>query len=434
MDPYRIPLEFYVKETRIMTKNTIVVGLQWGDEGKGKVVDYLARDFQLDARFQGGSNAGHTVQVKDGKFVFHLIPCGLLHKNMIGVIGGGCVFDPDVFFHELEALEKYDPAIKERIKISKFCHMIMPYHLLLDRIREESKHGIGTTKRGIGPAYEDKYARVGLRIGDLYNPEYFEKKLRANISRKNLLLMEIYHAEPLSDGEIYARYINYAERLSSMVVDEHDIFAEAEKNDQKIIFEGAQGALLDINYGTYPYVTSSNTIVGSALTGLGISPLLIGRKLGVMKAYTTRVGQGPFPTEDETAVGKKLRKTGNEYGATTGRPRRCGYFDASVVKYSARLSGVKEIFLTKFDVLSGQEELKIAVGYSNAGDFDPFLADQLQPVYEKMPGFKEDISDCRDFQDLPSAAKDYVRMIEYATKLSVRYISVGADREATIEI
>ncbi len=417
-----------------MTKNTIVVGLQWGDEGKGKVVDYLARDFQLDARFQGGSNAGHTVQVKDGKFVFHLIPCGLLHKNMIGVIGGGCVFDPDVFFHELEALEKYDPAIKERIKISKFCHMIMPYHLLLDRIREESKHGIGTTKRGIGPAYEDKYARVGLRIGDLYNPEYFEKKLRANISRKNLLLMEIYHAEPLSDGEIYARYINYAERLSSMVVDEHDIFAEAEKNDQKIIFEGAQGALLDINYGTYPYVTSSNTIVGSALTGLGISPLLIGRKLGVMKAYTTRVGQGPFPTEDETAVGKKLRKTGNEYGATTGRPRRCGYFDASVVKYSARLSGVKEIFLTKFDVLSGQEELKIAVGYSNAGDFDPFLADQLQPVYEKMPGFKEDISDCRDFQDLPSAAKDYVRMIEYATKLSVRYISVGADREATIEI
>ncbi len=417
-----------------MTKNTIIVGLQWGDEGKGKVVDYLAADFQIDARFQGGSNAGHTVQFKDKKIIFHLIPCGLLNKNLIGVIGGGCVFDPDVFFNELEELKKYDPSVEERIKISKFCHMIMPYHLLIDRIREESKHGLGTTKRGIGPAYEDKYARVGVRIGDLYNPEYFEKNLRANISRKNLVLMEIYHAEPLSDTEIFGRYMEYAERLKAMVVDEHDVFEQAEKQKHKIIFEGAQGALLDISYGTYPYVTSSHTIVGSAVAGLGVSPALIERILGVSKAYTTRVGRGPFPSESEDAIGENLRKTGNEYGATTGRPRRCGYFDANVVKYSARLGGVKDIFLTKFDVLSGQEQLKIAVGYSNAKNFDPFIADELEPVYEEMPGFKEDISGCRSFDDLPVAAKDYVKMIEYTTKLSVKYISVGADREATITI
>ncbi|OGC42525.1 adenylosuccinate synthase, partial [candidate division WOR-3 bacterium RBG_13_43_14] len=306
-----------------MINNTIVVGLQWGDEGKGKVVDYLAGDYQIDARFQGGSNAGHTVQFKDTKFIFHLIPCGLLHKDIIGVIGSGCVFDPDVFFNELEDLKKYDSSIEERIKISRFCHLIMPYHLLIDRIREESKHGIGTTKRGIGPAYEDKYARVGLRIGDLYNPEYFEKKLRANISRKNHFLMEIYHAEPLSDSEIFDRYMGYAERLKSMIVNEYDIFETAEKNNKKIIFEGAQGALLDISYGTYPYVTSSNTIVGGAVSGLGISPMLIERSLGVAKAYTTRVGHGPFPTESEAAIGEDLRRMGNEYGATTGRPRRC---------------------------------------------------------------------------------------------------------------
>lgn len=412
--------------------NLAIVGLQWGDEGKGKVVDYLAKTFDIDARFQGGANAGHTVQYEGKEVIFHQIPCGLLNKNVTGVIGAGCVFDPTVFFGEIDNLKKIDPGIEQRIKISKFCHLIMPYHILVDKIREETKQGIGTTKKGIGVAYEDKYGRNGLRVGDLYNPELFEKKLRFNISRKNLILMDIYHAEPLSDSKIFNKYMEYAEKLKPMVTDDTLFLSEA-IDKKNIIFEGAQGALLDIDFGTYPYVTSSHTISGSASIGLGLPPFHIGKVVGVAKAYTTRVGQGPFPTEDEAELGENLRKSGAEFGATTGRPRRCGPFDVSIVKYAARLNGVKEIFLTKLDVLSNFEKIKIAVGYSNTKEFDPFIADELEPVYEEMAGFKKDISQIGKFDDLPSEAKDYIHLIEHYTGLKVSYISVGPEREAIIK-
>ncbi len=407
-------------------------GLQWGDEGKGKVIDYLARDFDVDARFQGGTNAGHTVHYKNQKVIFHLIPSGLLNENCVGVIGAGCVFDPAVFFNELAALKKYASDVDNRIKISRFCHLIMPYHILIDKIREETKQGLGTTRKGIGPAYEDKYARVGIRLGDLFTPELFKGKLRTNLSRKNLMLMEIYHAEPLSDSEIYEQYLAYAERLRPMVVDDSRVLAEAVKNNKNILFEGAQGTMLDIDFGTYPYVTSSHTLCGSASIGLGVAPRYIDSVLGITKAYTTRVGFGPFPTESETGLGEQLRNDGQEYGSTTGRPRRCGPFDASVVKYSARLNGVTEICLTKFDVLKNLEKIKIAVGYTNAKDFDPFIADQLEPVYEEIKGFKTDISKIRTFDELPSEAREYVSLVEHYTGLTVKYISVGPERDAMI--
>jgi adenylosuccinate synthase len=409
-----------------------IVGLQWGDEGKGQVVDYLAKDFDYDVRFQGGSNAGHTVQYEGKKYIFHLIPCGLLNKNIIGVIGAGCVFDPAVFINELRDLKAYDPDIEKRIKISKFAHLIMPYHVLLDKIREETKQGIGTTRRGIGNAYEDKYARTGIRIGDLFYPEIFREKLKVNISRKNVILMEIYHAEPLSETEIYDQYMEYAETVRPMVDDETAILARA--GDKSIIFEGAQGSLLDVDFGTYPFVTSSHTISGSASIGCGLPPSSIEQVFGITKAYTTRVGLGPFPTEKEDAEGENLRDVGKEYGATTGRPRRCGPFDVEVVKYTARLNGVKDIVLTKFDVLGNMETLCMSTGYKNADGFDPFIADKLEPVYKEVPGFKTDISGMRRFTDLPAPAKDYIRLIEEYTGLKVRYISVGPDRDAMIAV
>lgn len=411
-----------------------VVGLQWGDEGKGKLVDYLARDFDVDARFQGGSNAGHTVRHKGNKVIFHLIPCGLLNENCVGVIGAGCVFDPAVFFSELETLKKNAADAENRIKISRFCHLIMPYHILIDKIREETKQGLGTTKKGIGPAYEDKYGRVGLRLGDLYNPELFKEKLRVNLSRKNLMLMEIYHAEPLSDSEIYDTYLAYADRLRPMVVDDARFLADAVKDEKNILFEGAQGTLLDIDFGTYPYVTSSHTLCGSASIGLGVAPGHVDQVLGVTKAYTTRVGYGPFPTESETGLGEQLRKDGQEYGSTTGRPRRCGPFDASVVKYAARLNGVEEVCLTKFDVLANLEKIRIAVGYTNAKEFDPFSADTLEPVYEEIDGFMSDISKVRHVIDLPAQAREYLTLVEHYTGLRVKYISVGPERDAMIVI
>jgi adenylosuccinate synthase len=409
-----------------------VVGLQWGDEGKGKIVDYLAKDFDIDVRFQGGSNAGHTVHYKDKKVIFHQIPCGLLHKKIVGVIGAGCVFNPAVYLEELEGLKQHDAAVEERIFISKYCHLVMPYHILLDEIREKSKQGIGTTKRGIGATYEDKYGRVGLRVGDLNNPDLFLEKLRANISRNNLALMEIHHAEPLSDGAVFDAYMKYAETIIPRIADDTKILWDAISHKKNIIYEGAQGALLDIDFGTYPYVTSSHTIAGGASIGSGVGPAYVEKVLGVAKAYTTRVGLGPFPTEDKETIGKNLRDIGQEYGATTGRPRRCGAFDAAVVRYSARLSGVKEIALTKFDILAAIDPLQICIGYKNTDEFDPFIADLLVPVYKKVAGFKKDISKIRSFDDLPSQAQDYVKLVEEHTGVAVKYISVGPERDAVI--
>ena len=411
-----------------------VVGLQWGDEGKGKIVDYLARDYDINARYQGGSNAGHTVRHNGEKVIFHQIPCGILNRNITGIIGAGCVLDPSIFFSELKDLKKHDPNIHERIRISKFCHLIMPYHVMIDEIREGTKQAIGTTKKGIGVAYEDKYGRTGLRVGDLFNIEKFENRLRLNISRKNLVLMDVYHAEPLSDNEILDAYMEHARKLKPMVIDETRFLSDAIAGGKRILFEGAQGALLDIDFGTYPYVTASHTITGSAPIGLGVPPASVQRVLGVAKAYTTRVGQGPFPTEDSGELGAKLRESGAEFGSTTGRPRRCGAFDAAVVRYAARINGVREMVLTKLDVLSGLDKLRIAVGYKGEEEFDPFRSERLEPEYVEVPGFKEDISKARARSELPPAARDYVEMIEGHTGLKVTYVSVGPERDAVIKM
>lgn len=411
-----------------------VVGLQWGDEGKGKIVDYLAKDFDINARYQGGSNAGHTVRHNGERVIFHQIPCGVLNKNVTGIIGAGCVLDPRIFFNELENLKKYDSNIEERIKVSKFCHLIMPYHVLIDEIREGTKQAIGTTKKGIGIAYEDKYGRIGLRVGDLYNIEKFENRLRLNISRKNLMLMDVYNAEPLSDNEILDLYMNHAKKLKPMVIDETRILSDAIATDKHILFEGAQGALLDIDFGTYPYVTASHTITGSIPIGLGIPPGNVQRVLGVAKAYTTRVGQGPFPTEDSGQLGAMLRESGAEFGSTTGRPRRCGAFDAALVRYSARINGVSDMVLTKLDILSDFDIIRIAKGYKGEKEFDPFRSEQLEPEYIEVRGFKRDISRARTRNDLPEAARDYIKSIEDHTGLKVSYVSVGPERDAVIKM
>jgi len=411
-----------------------VVGLQWGDEGKGKIVDYLAKDFDVNARYQGGSNAGHTVRHNGKKVIFHQIPCGVLNKNVTGIVGAGCVLDPKIFLDEIENLRRYDPRIEERVRISKFCHLIMPYHVLIDEIREGTKQAIGTTKKGIGVAYEDKYGRTGIRVGDLYNTEIFEKKLRLNISRKNLLLMDVYNAEPLSDSEILDLYMDYAMKLKSLVVDETRFLSEAIAAGKHILFEGAQGALLDIDFGTYPYVTASHTVTSSVGIGLGIPPCSVERVLGVAKAYTTRVGQGPFPTEDSGQLGKMLRDSGAEFGSTTGRPRRCGPFDAPLVRYAARINGANEMVLTKLDVLSGLDKIRIAVGYKQSKEFDPFVGEDLEPEYLAVPGFETDISGARERKDLPGAAIDYVKLIEEHTGLVVSYVSVGPERDAVVKM
>jgi adenylosuccinate synthase len=414
--------------------NLAIVGLQWGDEGKGKIVDYLAADFDVNSRYQGGSNAGHTVRYRGEKVIFHQVPCGVLNKNVLGMIGGGCVVDPKILLQEISNLTKYDPHIKDRIRISQFCHLIMPYHILIDEIREGTKQAIGTTKKGIGVAYEDKYGRTGLRVGDLYNSESFEKKLSLNISRKNLVLMDIYHAEPLSDKETFDLYMRYAEELRPMVGDDTKLMNEAIGAKKNILFEGAQGAMLDIDYGTYPYVTSSHTIAGSIGIGLGIPPCRVERVVGVAKAYTTRVGQGPFPTEDNGELGTLLRESGAEFGSTTGRPRRCGPFDAALIRFTARINGVKEMILTKLDVLSGIEKLRIAVGYTKNDEWDPFAAETLLPNYLEVPGFKENISGARSRGDLPDNVLNYINVIEEQTGVKVSHISVGADRDAVVKM
>ncbi|MBE0432406.1 adenylosuccinate synthase [candidate division WOR-3 bacterium] len=414
--------------------NLAIVGLQWGDEGKGKIVDYLAKDFDINARYQGGSNAGHTVRFGREKMIFHQVPCGVLNKQVLGIIGGGCVLDPRVILAEIESLKKYDPVIESRVKVSRFCHLIMPYHIKLDEYREGTKQAIGTTRRGIGLAYEDKYGRTGIRLGDLYNTESFGKKLSLNISRKNLVLMDVYNAEPLSDNEIFDRYMGYAGKLRPMVADDTRILGDAISAGKNILFEGAQGAMLDIDFGTYPYVTSSHTISSSVGIGLGIPPYNVESVLGVVKAYTTRVGQGPFPTEDSGQLGALLRDSGAEFGSTTGRPRRCGPFDAALVRYAARINGAREIIMTKLDVLSGIDSLKIATTYEACAEFDPFASGSLVPKYMKVPGFRQDISAARSPEDLPGAARDYLKAVEEHTGLKIAYVSVGPERDAIIRM
>ena len=422
--------------------NVAVIGTQWGDEGKGKVVDLYAEDAGVIARFQGGNNAGHTLVVKGEQTILHLVPSGILHDNKICIIGNGVVVNPKVLLEEIDGLKTrgvLPPNTK--LYVSEKAHVIMPYHWRLDVARESHGVGkkIGTTGRGIGPTYEDKIARVGIRMCDLLDEQVFREKLVKNIAEKNFYLTKLFHEEPLDGEAIYNEYKVYADRLRPYVADTSMIMNTEIKKGKKILFEGAQGSHLDIDHGTYPYVTSSNTVSGNASCGTGIGPSAIGAVVGICKAYTTRVGEGPFITEQTGEVGDRLREVGHEYGATTGRKRRCGWLDMVLVRQSVRLSGITGIALTKLDVLTGIEKLNICVAYRTPqGEFtesipsNPRILAQCEPVYEEMDGWKENITKARKIEELPRNTRRYVERLEELAGAKLVLVSVGAGREETI--
>jgi adenylosuccinate synthase len=422
--------------------NVAVVGTQWGDEGKGKLVDLYTEGADVIARFQGGNNAGHTLVVKGRKTILHLIPSGILHDNKICIIGNGVVVDPVVLIQEVEELQKgglFPPNTK--LYVSEKAHLIMPYHKRLDMVREASSKGkkIGTTGRGIGPAYEDKVARVGIRVCDLYDESRLREKLQRSLNEKNFLLTGLYQDKPLSADEIAVEYLAYAQKIKSYVADTSLIIDTAIKTGKKILFEGAQGSHLDIDHGTYPYVTSSNTVAGNAACGSGIGPNAINNIVGICKAYTTRVGEGPFLTELTDEIGQYIQKAGQEFGATTGRQRRCGWLDMVLVRQAVRTSGITALAITKLDVLTGLDKVKICVGYKSAGgefthavpaNID--LVAQCQPVYEEFPGWKENILEARKLDDLPANARKYLQRLEELAGVPLNLVSVGPGREETI--
>jgi adenylosuccinate synthase len=422
--------------------NVVVVGTQWGDEGKGKVVDLYAENANVVARFQGGNNAGHTIVVKGEQTILHLIPSGILHDNKICIIGNGVVIDPKVLLDEIDRLVSrglMPPNTK--LHISERAHVIMPYHRRLDVARESRGIGkkIGTTGKGIGPAYEDKMGRVGIRMCDLLDEQVFKEKLARNIEEKNFYLTTLFKEDPLDEEAIYHEYMAYAERIRPYVRDTSTVIYEEMRKGKKILFEGAQGSHLDIDHGTFPYVTSSNTVAGNACCGTGVGPSAINEVIGICKAYTTRVGEGPFPTELTGEIGDRIRDVGQEYGATTGRKRRCGWLDMVLVRQSVRLSGITGIALTKLDVLTGIEILKICVGYSTPqGVFSDYVPSNLrtlarcEPVYEEMEGWKEDISKAGKIEELPEKTQRYVKRLEELAGVKLMIVSVGAGREETI--
>ncbi len=413
-----------------------VVGSQWGDEGKGKLVDILSGHFDIIARSAGGANAGHTIYAEGEKFVFHLIPSGILHPEKVGIIGNGCVVHLPTLLEEIEEIRQAGVDSTGRLFLSDRAHLIFDYHQEIDCIQEKRKGGkkVGTTKRGIGPAYTDKASRIGIRAGELTNGfASFEEKLRTVIE----VHQEVYGFEMDADGEV-KKYKKIAEEMKEMIIDTTKYIRDARRDGKTVLVEGAQGTHLDIDFGTYPYVTSSNTTVAGACSGTGIAPSRIESVVGVVKAYTTRVGAGPFPSELSGAVGEELREKGGEYGATTGRPRRCGWFDVPVARHAVLVNGIDSWNMTKLDVLSGFETLKILVTYTYDGKkltSFPSNLDILEKVeceYLEMPGWKEDISECRTFEDLPDNAQNYVRKIEQLTDTPAKFIGVGVDREAMI--
>lgn len=420
---------------------TIVIGAQWGDEGKGKIANLLARDADVVVRYQGGNNAGHTIVIGDEVFALSLVPSGVIYPNVIPVIGNGCVIDPKVLLEEMDALRErgVDPSA---LKISGNAHLIMPYHRKLDAVRERflGKNQIGTTRRGIGPAYLDKFSRDGIRVQDLYDPKIFSDKLELALREKNQILTKIYNQLPFDAAEIAAEYLEYAKRLSDHVADTSLLVWQAIRDDKTVVFEGAQGTLLDIDHGTYPFVTSSNPTAGGALTGVGIGPKDIDAVLGITKAYISRVGSGPFPTELDDDIGRKMVEIGGEFGTVTGRRRRCGWLDAVALRYSVRVSGITEIALMKLDVLSEFDTIRIATAYrSDEVEHSEFplqhrVLYECEPIYEDHPGWQTDITEVRSFDDLPAAAQSYVRRVEEIAEVPVRIVSVGPDRAATFEV
>ncbi len=419
---------------------TVLVGSQWGDEGKGKIVDILSENYDIVTRYQGGANAGHTVTIGDKQYILHLIPSGILRKNVICVIGNGVVIDPNALLEEIELLRKNGISVEGRLFISHNAHLIMPYHKLLDSISENNENKIGTTGRGIGPCYIDKYARKGIKIVDLLNKKVLEDKIRENLKEKNNLLKKIYNHAELDVEEIIKEYMEFDKAIDKYVKDVPSYLNNAIAEGKSILLEGAQGALLDVDHGTYPYVTSSSPTSGGACTGTGIPPTKINLVFGIVKAYTTRVGFGPFPTELIDDTGEKLRKIGAEYGATTGRPRRCGWFDAFLVKYSATINGIEEAAITKLDVLSSFKEIKICTGYELNGKTlksyptDVHRLSEVKPVYKCFKGWNSDISGCRSYSDLPSEAREYLEFIANHTGIKITIVSVGPKREQTFFI
>jgi len=420
--------------------NIVVVGAQWGDEGKGKLIDILSQDVDITVRYQGGNNAGHTVVVGDKEYIFHLIPSAILHKGKTCVIANGVVIDPKALLGEIEDLKQRKISVSAKnLKIAANAHVVMPYHRILDVLRESKRRNkIGTTGRGIGPCYADKVNRCGVRAIDLLNPNIFKAKLEDNLREKNEIFEKVYRHPSFSFDDIYAEYLFYGKKLKEYVCDTALFLNDAIAKEKTVLFEGAQGTFLDIDFGTYPFVTSSNSIVGGLCSGSGVAPTKIHKVIAAVKAYTTRVGEGPFPTEYAASLDEEIRAKGKEYGATTGRPRRCGWFDSVLVRYSVIINGIDELAMMKLDVLDDLKEIKICVGYGYKSklyknfplDFE--ILSNAKPVYENIPGWQQPTNGIRQFKKLPVNARRYIERLEHILGVKIKYISVGTKRDEII--
>jgi adenylosuccinate synthase len=419
--------------------NIVIVGTQWGDEGKGKIIDILSGEMDYIVRYQGGSNAGHTVIVNGKEYIFHLIPSGILHKGKICCIGNGVVVDPLVLMKEIQDLSRGGIQINNFLKISSLAHVILPYHKILDQLRETKRaNKIGTTGRGIGPCYADKINRCGIRIAELLNPKVFRDKLKDNLKEKNEIFKKVYHHPGFNFHKIYQEYLNYGRLLSRYICNTTQLLNQAIKDKKDILFEGAQGTFLDIDFGTYPFVTSSSATAGGACIGTGIPPIKIDKVIGVAKAYTTRVGEGPFPTEFPPVFEKFMRDKGNEFGATTGRPRRCGWFDSIMVKEAILINGICELAIMKLDILDKLKTIKICTAYKYKGKlfktfpYDLEVLKNAKPVYKEMPGWSQTINNIMHYKDLPSRAKAYLMRLQDILNTRISLVSVGSSRNETI--
>lgn len=417
---------------------SVVIGTQWGDEGKAKMIDVLTATHDIVVRYQGGANAGHTVVVNQQKHVFHLIPSGILHKGTTCVIGNGVVIDPEQLMNEVTLLEKDGHSPRERILISDAAHLILPYHKVFDEVMEELRtNKIGTTNRGIGPSYSDKCLRIGIRVGDIFDTDFLRERVEFALKVKNMQLEKVYQRETFSIDEIMDILLTFRENASDMITNTTSYLHKALQEKKTILLEGAQGFALDIDHGTYPYVTSSSPTIGGALLGTGLNAFDISDVIGITKAYVTRVGEGPFPTEDPTEDGDRLRVNGNEFGSTTGRPRRCGWFDIPLIQQTAQINGLTEISLTKLDVLSGFATIKVATGYQIGGKkldhFPSSLLHKVEPIYKELEGWDEDITKCQSLEELPKAARNYISYLEKEGGIPITKISIGPGRENTFD-
>ncbi|HTY45394.1 MAG TPA: adenylosuccinate synthase [Patescibacteria group bacterium] len=419
--------------------NIVLVGTQWGDEGKGKIIDILSGKVDYIVRYQGGNNAGHTVIVDGKEFIFHLLPSGVLHPGKICCIGNGVVVDPAVLMQEIDSLSRAGIRVEGRLKISHIAHVIMPYHRILDQLRESKRSNkIGTTGRGIGPCYADKISRCGIRMIDLLNPRVLEDKLKDNLKEKNEIFKKVYRHPGFDFKGIYKEYLRYGSQLRNHLCDTARLLNAASTSRKDILFEGAQGSFLDVDFGTYPFVTSSSATSGGACIGTGVPPVKIDKVIGVAKAYTTRVGEGPFPTEFDPAFNKLIRTKGHEFGATTGRPRRCGWFDGVMVKEAVLLNGISEMAIMKLDILEGLKTIKVCTGYTYKGKtfkevpYDAEVLEKARPVYRQLPGWQGPLQCVRTWADLPANAKGYLAYLEDILGVEISVVSVGSSRNETI--